>query len=59
MPQQTANTIDNLLAQVERCQRLARGLSDRDAADTLNTMAEEYAAKVRVLEASAPPPAPA
>jgi hypothetical protein len=56
MPQSTANTINDLRAQVERCQRLARGLIDRRTSDTLNALADEYAARVRVLEEAEPPP---
>jgi PAS domain-containing protein len=41
---------DDLRAQADRCRRLARGLSDRGAAEVLNAMAAEYAAKAAELE---------
>lgn len=41
--------IGELRAQAARCQRLARGLSDRRTADVLNAMAAEYADKAAEL----------
>jgi PAS domain-containing protein len=43
---------DELRAQADRCRRLARGLSDRSAAEVLNAMATEYAGKAADLERS-------
>ena len=38
-----------LLSQVSRCRRLAFAVDDREAAATLNRMAEEYEAKANAL----------
>lgn len=48
---------DNLLAQARRCRRLADGVSDERAADTLYRMAAEYEAKAAGLLARAHEPA--
>jgi PAS domain-containing protein len=42
--------IEDLRVQNDRCRRLARGLSDRRAADVLIGMAAEYAARAAALE---------
>ncbi len=44
---------DDFRAQARRCRRLADGVDDRRAADTLNRMADEYEAKATTLAASA------
>jgi PAS domain S-box-containing protein len=40
---------DDLMAQARRCRRLADGILDSQAADTLNRMADEYEAKAQAL----------
>ena len=40
---------DDFLAQARRCRRLANGVVDEHAADTLGRMAEEYEAKAKAL----------
>jgi PAS domain-containing protein len=46
--------IEELRVQAERCRRLARGLSDRRAAELLVAMAVEYATKAVALEQASP-----
>jgi len=36
------HSAEELLVKAARCRRLAAGISDRQAADVLNTMAENY-----------------
>jgi PAS domain-containing protein len=45
---------DDFLAQAERCRRLANGVCDSHAADTLDRMADEYEAKAVALRGGAP-----
>lgn len=44
---------DDFLAQARRCRRLANAVSDVQASETLNRMADEYEAKARALQAGA------
>jgi PAS domain S-box-containing protein len=46
---------DDFLAQARRCRRLAAGVADQQAADTLNRMAEEHEAKASVLRLGSQP----
>jgi len=49
---------DDLMAQARRCRRLANGVIDERAVETLNRMAEEYEAKARALRLNPLPEQP-
>lgn len=50
---------EDFFAQARRCRRLAEGVMDAQASDTLSRMAEEYEAKAHTLCSSTQPTAPA
>lgn len=53
-PEQLQATIDTLLDTAERCYRLARGITDREAIESLLRVAEECEARAEELRESPP-----
>jgi len=53
-PEQLQRTIETLLATAERCYRLARGITDRHAIESLLKLAEECEARAEELRESPP-----
>ena len=53
-PEQLQRTIETLLATAERCYRLARGITDRQAIESLLRLAVECEARAEELRESPP-----